>query len=389
MRLVVATLFALSTSLVPTLSSAAEGRVSELTPSMIDPDRVSTYVRDVEPTRADKTQTEAGAPKTHGAGASQMTSAQKSIRSTEAMMSVRAGDFYIYDASNQLLTDRDGDAYYSEFRVRFDADSLVGDVRVYARMYLRRAGEADWLLYHTTDDFWLDGDSGSDDYYVTTVLDEGFATSEYDVLIDLYESGYAGIVATIGPNETGALSYLPLEEVGLDVPIELPGYAIDDVSTTLLIDSDDDGYYSQFRVAFNPDAEFDGGVLYARVWVRALGGTWIEEHVSEDFFVDSSGEDDVYSFTADWISGYPTSYYDAQIDLHDSATNSLVASAGSERPELAFIPLEDQSRDVRVNPPVAGSGGNASSSESGGGGSVSAWWLFALLSGIVFKRLHR
>jgi hypothetical protein len=383
MRYVLVGLLALSTSLLHSQAIAAEGRVSELKPSTLDAARVSKYARD---NAAEQTkQVEGKSTKTHGDNIAKSASAQKPVRSASIPMSVHAGDFYIYDASSTLLTDRDEDAYFSEFRIRFDADSLLGDVRVYARLYLRRAGEVDWLLYHTTDDFWIEGQSNSDDYYVTTVLDDGYATGEYDVLIDLYESGYEGIVATIGPNETGALSYLPLEEVGLDVPIELPGYAIDDVSTTLLIDSDDDGHYSQFRIAFDPDADFDGGVLYARVWVRATGGTWIEEHVSEDFFVDASGEADVYSFTADWISGYPTSFYDVQIDLYDSASDLLVASAGSERSALAFIPLEDQSRDVRVNPPVGGGGGSASSSESGGGGSLNGWWLFCLLSLLGLK----
>src|SRR5690606_42104001 len=68
---------------------------------------------------------------------------------------------------------------------------------------------------------------------------------------------------------------------------------------------------------------------------------------------------------------------DVQIDLFDSATGALVASAGSERPELAQIPLEDQQRDARVNPPIAGPGGSASSRERGGGGAFNPWWLLA------------
>ena len=80
------------------------------------------------------------------------------------------------------------------------------------------------------------------------------------------------------------------------------------------------------------------------------GGEWIQEHVSDDFLVDSGGDADVYSLTADWISGYPTAFYDVQIDLRDADTGALVAAAGSERPELSRIPLEDQVRDTRVNP---------------------------------------
>ena len=258
---------------------------------------------------------------------------------------------------------------------------------VYARLYLRRLGHDDWELYHETDDFWVEGQSDSDDYYVTTTLDEGFATAEYEVLIDLYEVGYSDIVATIGPYDTGELSYLPLEEVELDVPIELPGYDIGAVATTLLIDDDADGYYSQFRISLDPDANIDGNLVYAKVWVRAAGDTWIEEHTSEDFLVDATGEADVYSFTVDWISGYPTSFYDVQIDLYESASGLLVASAGSERPELAEIPLEDQSLDIRPNPPTLGSGGNASSSERGGGSFALLWLVLLLGLGVVRSRI--
>ena len=52
----------------------------------------------------------------------------------------------------------------------------------------------------------------------------------------------------------GSLALLPLEETGLDLPIELPGYDIGDVTTTLLIDDDGDGHYSKFRIDFDPDA---------------------------------------------------------------------------------------------------------------------------------------
>jgi len=365
-------LLALVVSLAATHALAAEGKVSSLEPMRLDTQRVSNYVGTA---RAGSKRLAQSARKPH-ADEPKLKIQTRAKRPAVVEKSGRASHIYFRNASGRLITDRDGDGYHSEFRIRFDADSSVGDVLVYARLYLRRLGEPDWLLYHTTDDFWLDGLSGSDDYYVTTTLDDGFATGEYDVLIDLYEVGYSDIVATISAYDTNELAYLPLEEVGLDVPIELPGYSIRGVETLLLIDSDRDGHYSRFEIAFDPDADFDGTYVYASVWVRAQGGEWIEEHVSEDFLVDASGEDDLYVLTIDWISGYPTSFYDVQIDLYDSATGALVASAGSERPELAQIPLEDQQRDARVNPPIAGPGGNATSRERGGG-AFNPWWLLA------------
>lgn len=353
----------------------SEGHVADSTPQTVEPGRVANYTRSDS---LDSTLAQGSKQKPHATRALK-PSGPREIRSKAPQVAASEKRSYIYfrGVSTQLRTDRDLDSYFSEFRVRFDVDSDVGSVLVYAKLYLRRFGEEDWLLYHVTDDFWVDGRTSSDDYFVTTTLDDGFATAEYDLLIDLYEVGYSGIVATIGPDESAHLAYLPLEEVALDVPIQLPGYSIGAIRTTLLIDEDGDGHYSRFRIEFDPDADFDGSVVYAKFWVRAAGGEWIEEHVSEDFIVDASGRADVYSLTADWLSGYPTSYYDVQLDLYDSATGLLVAAAGSERPELAQIPLEDQTRDRRPNPPVVGGGGSTSSREHGGG-ALDALWLALL-----------
>jgi hypothetical protein len=371
-------------------ADAAEGRVAATAPVVIDQSRVAVYsgVRaaagSAASTGANKA-TEPGARQHKAAGGKTFT---KSQRAATVAQSPRASHFFFHDAGSRLITDRDGDTFFSEFRIRFDADSLVGDALVYAKLYLCRVGEDDCWLYHETDDFWIFGESDDDDYFVTTTLDDGFATSDYDVIIDLYEVGFDGIVATIDAVDSSALGLLPLEEVGLDVPIELPGYDILGVSTTLLIDEDIDGHYSKFRIAFDPDADFDGSFAFVKIWVRAQGGEWIEEHVSEDFLVDASGGADTYTLTADWISGYPTSFYDVQIDMHDAASGLLIASAGSDRPELSRVPLEDQSRDRVDNPPVIGGGGSTHSRERGGG-TVAAWWAFALLSLRIVQSIRR
>jgi hypothetical protein len=373
---------ALSSMIAQSPLLAAEGRVSDLQAQPLDAARVSQYVE----ARGALAATPKSA-KQHDMRAATKTSPLKSVRPAVSAKSAWSSDFWFFDAGSVLLADRDGDGFHHEFRVRFDADVISGDAVVYARLYLRRAGDVDWLLYHETDDFHIFADDGDDDYFVTTSLDDGWPTGDYDVLIDLYESGFSGIVATIGPFDSGALALLPLEETGLDLPIELPGYAIRDVATTLLIDDDADGHYSKFRIDFDPDADFDGTFVYAEVWVRPQGGDWIQEHVSDDFLVDASGAADVYSLTADWISGYPTAFYDVQIDLRDAATGALVASAGSERPELERIPLEDQQRDTRVNPPTNGGGGSSSSHERGGG-ALAGWFLLGLGLLLAWARLR-
>lgn len=376
------------TSVLAQPAYAAEGRVSEFREAPLDPQRVSKYTgtRGAVSSTAQKSSRQSTS-KQHKLRPANKTAALKSVRPSTTL-SARASDFWFFDAGSTLRSDRDGDGFHQEFRVRFDADVISGGAVVFARLYLRRVGDLDWLLYHETDDFDIFGEDGDDDYFVTTTLDDGWPTGDYDVLIDLYESGFPGIVATIGPVDSGALALLPLEETGLDLPIELPGYAIDDVTTTLLIDDDGDDHFSRFRIEFDPDADFDGTFVYAEVFVRAQGGEWIEEHVSDDFLVDASGDEDTYSLTADWISGYPTGFYDVQIDLRDANTGALVASAGSERDELSRIPLEDQARDTRVNPQPPNGGGGGSSSRESGGGAIGGRLAMALLMLLAVGRLR-
>lgn len=384
-RIVALSLVAFSLAFLHPQAGAAEGKVSEQSPAL-DQNRTSSYAGGRAAQNAATLAKPGDGQKNTRLHASTKSVAGKTARGVATAMSPRFSDFYFYGATSTLRSDRDRDGYHAEFRVHLDADVIVGDAYVYARLYLRRAGESEWFLYHETDDFYISGQSPADEYYVTTTLDNGYPTGEYDVLIDLYESGVSGIVATIGPQDSGALSFLPLEEVGLDTPFGIAGYSIRDVSTELISDRDRDGHYSRFRIAFDPDADFDDRVVYARIWVRARGGEWIEEYATEDFWVETSGQADAYVLNVEWGTGYPTSFYDVQIDLHDAATDLLVASAGSERPGLAQIPLEDQSRDQYPNPPAPGSGGDTSSRE-GGGGALGLWSAIGLLIlGLVRRR---
>ncbi|NQD37127.1 hypothetical protein HPT27_08825 [Permianibacter sp. IMCC34836] len=320
------------------------------------------------------------------AASGQKTTQKEAARPDTVTLRSSSYGFRLWDAGRDLISDVDADGYFRRFEIRFDADVSSGDAKVYAKLYLRRVGDTGpWEHYYTTDDFWIYGNSDSDDYYVDTTLNDGYPTGDYDVLIDLYEVGYSGIVATIGPFEDASLRDLRLEDAGLDIPLPNAGYHINDVDTTLLIDSDHDGYYSKFSISFDPDRDFGASMAYAVLRVRADDGNWQTEHTSEVFQVDESGDADRFSFTGDWLSGYITSRYDVQIDLYDAASNLLVATVSSERPELSRVPLEDAGRDTVANGGSNGGGGSSHSSESGGGGSMS-WLLLGVVAGLIFAR---
>jgi hypothetical protein len=339
-RIVALGLTVLSLSFVQMQAEAAEGKLSESSAAP-DASRTSRYSGGQAPAVSAKGGADAASSK-----ALNHTGKPVAAKQTRAVtqMAARSSDFYIREAASTLRSDRDGDGYHAEFRIRFDANVIFGDATVYAKLYLRRAGESEWFLYHETDDFIISGDSSGDEYYVTTTLDGGYPTAEYDVLIDLFESGYDGVVATIDPLDSPSLSYLPLEEVGLDVPFGIDGYSIGNVTTELIRDTDGDGHYSRFRITFDPDTDFDRRLVYARVWVRPRGGEWIEDHVTEDFWVDSSGQSDIYALSAEWFTGYPTSFYDRSPRRGDG----FAGSCGRQR--------EAGARANTAGRPIAGSG---------------------------------
>lgn len=128
-------------------------------------------------------------------------------------------EFDIYHATSSLLTDLDHDGFYQTFSVSFDADvygSYAGQrAQVFADLYLSRNG-GPWERFYTTDSFIIEDDSSDDEFEVLTTLGSGYATSHYDVLIDLYEVGYSGIVATISSDDVDGLYALPLESADRD-----------------------------------------------------------------------------------------------------------------------------------------------------------------------------
>ncbi len=134
-------------------------------------------------------------------------------------------DFWFYDADVQLFADDDGDGYFHGIDLLFDADTIYSAAEVYAVVYLS-LDLGPWNEYGATEDFWIFGASGNDDYVLVTELMSGYPTGDYDLLIELFDAGNDSLLASFGPVDSSALSFLPLEDFNKDTPISDPPIAV-------------------------------------------------------------------------------------------------------------------------------------------------------------------
>lgn len=138
-------------------------------------------------------------------------------RASAPLGSIVSGDQWIYDADVELFDDFDNDGYFRYLSVRFDADTYLASSYVYAMLFLSYDGET-WEHFYTTDDFLIEGSTADDEYYVETELVSGYGTGLYDILIELYDADLGIFVDEFGPNESSAMSLLPLEDADSDQP---------------------------------------------------------------------------------------------------------------------------------------------------------------------------
>jgi hypothetical protein len=138
-------------------------------------------------------------------------------RANSVVASTTLSDQWIYDADAELYDDLDDDGYYRFLSVRLDADTYLVESWVYAMLYLSADGEV-WDHYYTTNDFLIGGTVADDEYFVETELLEGYPPGLYDVLIELYDADFASFADEFGPNQSSALSLLPIEDASFDRP---------------------------------------------------------------------------------------------------------------------------------------------------------------------------
>jgi hypothetical protein len=128
-----------------------------------------------------------------------------------------AFDFWVYEADVILFSDDDHDGYHYGIDLLIDADTIYGEADVYAVVYLSLEG-GPWNEYAATEDFTLFGASGDDAYVLVTELMSGYPRGSYDLLIELFDAWDGSFLASLGPEESSELAYLPLEDFERDAP---------------------------------------------------------------------------------------------------------------------------------------------------------------------------
>ncbi len=185
----------------------------QATPDKVSKDELAPFsklgTRDGSALRSSGTSASGGTPTTSELNTSTLTTSALATPNT---------DFWIYMADVELFADNDRDGYYSGIDLLFDADTYFSRAEVYAVVYLSLEGGV-WTEYAVTDDFVINGSSGTDEYVIVSDLVSGYPAGSYDILIELFDAFDGTFVADMGPESTSELAFLPLEDAGRDAPV--------------------------------------------------------------------------------------------------------------------------------------------------------------------------
>ncbi len=309
------------------------------------------------------------------------------VRDKNSTTKLLSHDFFFDSVYVTMDYDSDGDGYYSEFSVNFDADTNFSSATVYARLYLSLNG-APWELYYTSQYFNLEGYSAYDDFTVSTILTSGYPPGSYDILIDLYDEYNDSLVATISSDDDYELANHYLEDVSFESTIVGDSrYTIFSSSITLLTDNDQDGFYQSFSLQFDADINSGDALIYAEIWIQDNTGSWELDFTTEDYLIDGFSTLDTYILESTLESGYQTGYYNFKIEIYDAYTDAFLTSSDNVSAALSDVPLEDRSSDA-----VQNSGGvsttepTSSHSHGDGGAGSSGLMILLVLFASYFRR---
>ena len=289
------------------------------------------------------------------------------LRDKSPQKSTSAFGFSFYSAGSQLNYDLDSDGYFSDFTVDFDADYDDGSATVYAVVYYSFEG-GDWTELTETEAFSIFSDNSSDEFSLATTLNFGFPTGNYDILIDLYEVGVTGIVATISSDDVNSLYSLPLEDEEHEVTVNTSQIGF--VASDLFGDGDGDGFYTDLTLEYDINAQYSGDLVFAEVVISNTSEGWSKVRTTNSFILGNNTEFVDLTFN----SGFPAGWYDVRIDLYNAKTGELIADAAQEFSSLRQLPIESRNNDTIYDSTVT------TDVHVSGGGSLG--WGLLLLSAL-------
>ncbi len=120
----------------------------------------------------------------------------------------------ISTVKTEIFTDNDGDGYYQDFKISFDADITTGQRDIVARLY-QKTGNGTWQFETESAAYTIVGTNTDDTIAFEATWQAGYATSLYDFKIELYDSATNEFLASAS-NDFGPLVDVPLEDAGKD-----------------------------------------------------------------------------------------------------------------------------------------------------------------------------
>lgn len=289
----------------------------------------------IENTKAQSTETQ------NTAQANKQNNQQQTTiyRKQTPLISNKSDDFSIHDAWFSLDQDDDGDGYFSEFTLSFDADFNGASADVYAEIYIATPGGA-WQYLTETEVFTIFSDE-ADEFILSLQLNFDYPTGDYDFLIDLYQAGAEGIVATLDDTDDVDLSRQPLEDK--EHELVNPATIINYVATELSYDEDFDGYYTRMSLEFDVETIDSGRLVFAGVMVTDSETLESAVFATNDFFMGNQTE----IIDIDFVNDFYPSLYDVEIRLLDAITEEVLVYAAQDFSALTKLPIESEDYDYQ------------------------------------------
>jgi hypothetical protein len=298
-------------------------------------------------------------------------------------------DVWFHSIDIEMLEDPNHNGYNNRLIVNFDADTHYASYDIYAVLALTDSNGIT-SDYFVTDDFYIYGESGTDDYEVDTVLTSNWIADGYDLSISLYDAYSHDLVAYIDAYESNALADLHLESVDYEylAPHQLTLFSAE---SWLIDDQDNDGYYHTFNLDLDIDNNYGSSDVYLQVFISEDQASWESLYVSEHFIVNEDDISDKQHLVFELQNGYPPGYYHIRVEVIDANSHmTLLTLEPQSYSALYALPLEDMSYEAQpqsTTPAPSAPDRTSVSHESGGSlGAPLAIFFICLCAAIRRRR---